>query len=190
MVQRCCRGVGGSSPPQRGALSHPCDRAPPTLTAMALPALIPPPSLPSQARCWWPWWWWCSSASLVLVVGGARAQPLAAGSHLVTRNRPVQASTPMLQCMFQLFQTFQRHVAIVSYGCCKSRSGHVASISEACCKHLFKMFYLFPDVCCNRFDLDVAYVFTHMLQQYIPKCFICSSLMLQQVFSCCKLQVF
>ena len=29
-----------------------------------------------------------------------------------------------------------------------------------------------------------------MLQQYVSKCFICFSLLLQQVFSCCKLQVF
>ena len=35
------------------------------------------------------------------------------------------------------------------------------------------MFYLFLDTCCNRFDLYVAYVFTHMLQQYFPKFFIC-----------------
>ena len=45
-------------------------------------------------------------------------------------------------------------------------------------------------LCCKRFYLDVAYVFTHMLQQYVPKYFICFSLLLQQVFSCCKLQVF
>ena len=53
---------------------------------------------------------------------------------------------------------------------------NVASVSEGCCKRLFKMFHLFLDVCCNRFDLDVAYVFTHMLQKYVPKCFICFSL--------------
>ena len=32
--------------------------------------------------------------------------------------------------------------------------------------------------------------FSHMLQQYVPKYFICFSLLLQQVFSCCKLQEF
>jgi hypothetical protein len=119
---------------------------------------------------------WCSCA--------------AAGSHPVGRNRPAQASL-LLSCkyMFQLFQTFQRHIAIVSYGCCKSRSRDVASVSEACCQRLFKLFHLFLDVCCRRFDLDVAYVFTHILQQYVPKCFICFSLLLQ-VFSYCKLQVF
>ena len=55
---------------------------------------------------------------------------------------------------------------------------NVASVSEGCCKRLFKMFHLFLDVCCNRFDLDVAYVFKDMLQQYVPKCFICFSLLL------------
>ena len=88
------------------------------------------------------------------------------------------------------------YVTIVSNGCCKSRLGDVAhvayviSVSEASCKCLFKIFHLFPDVCCKRFNLDVAYVFTHMLQQYVPKCFICFSLLLQQVFSCYNLQVF
>ena len=60
------------------------------------------------------------------------------------------------------------YVAIISFGCYKSRLddvahvAYVAIVSEACCKRLFKMFHLFPDVCCKRFDLDVAYVFTHM----------------------------
>jgi hypothetical protein len=56
-------------------------------------------------------------------------------------------------------------------------------------KGLFELFHLFLDICCKRFDLDVAYVFTHMLQQCVSKCFIYFSLLLQQVFSCCKLQV-
>ena len=79
------------------------------------------------------------------------------------------------------------YVAIVLNGCRKSRSedvahvAYVASVSEAHCKRLFKMFHLFPYVCCKRFDLDVAYVFTHMLQQYVPKCFIVVS-----VFCCSK----
>jgi hypothetical protein len=34
----------------------------------------------------------------------------------------------------------------------------------------------FPDVCCKRFDLDVAYIFTHMLQQRVLKYFICFNL--------------
>jgi len=43
------------------------------------------------------------------------------------------------------------------------------------------MFHLFLDICCKRFDLDVVYVFTHILQQYVPKCFIVVS-----VFCCSK----
>jgi hypothetical protein len=34
---------------------------------------------------------------------------------------------------------------------------HVASVCSKC-------FIYFPDVCCNRFYLDIAYVFTYMLQ--------------------------
>jgi hypothetical protein len=78
--------------------------------------------------------------------GGARASPLAAGSHPDGRNRSAQASLA-LYCkhMFQVFQKFQRHVAFVSYKCCKSRSGmlhmlhmlqvfqrHVVSVSSKC----------------------------------------------------------
>jgi hypothetical protein len=43
--------------------------------------------------------------------------------------------------MFQVFQTFQKYVATVSHGCCKSRSGdvaHVASVSEVF--HLFQTY--------------------------------------------------
>jgi hypothetical protein len=82
--------------------------------------------------------------------------------------------------MFQLCQIFQKNVAIVSYGCCKSRSvdvSHVAnaaSVLEAYCKCLLKLFHLFLDICCKRFDLDVAFVFTHMkcFQVFFCKCFI------------------
>jgi hypothetical protein len=74
----------------------------------------------------------------------------------------------MLHMLHTMLQVFQRHVASV---CSKS-------------------FICFPDVCCKHFDLNVAFVFTYMLQQYTPKYFICFSLLLQQVFSCCKLQVF
>jgi hypothetical protein len=78
------------------------------------------------------------------------------------------------KCTFKLFQTFYRHVAIVLYGCCKSKSedvalvAYVTSVSEASCKRLFKLFHLFLDVCCKYFDLDVACVFTYM------KCFFAS----------------
>ena len=55
----------------------------------------------------------------------------------------------------------------------------VSSVLEAYCKHLFKIFHLFTDVCFNRIYLDVAYVFTHMLQQYVPNVSAVFSLMLQ-----------
>jgi hypothetical protein len=45
------------------------------------------------------------------------------------------------QGMLHMLQVFQRQVVNV----------------------YFKLFHLFPDVCCKHFDLDVAYVFTHML---------------------------
>ena len=41
---------------------------------------------------------------------------------------------------------------------------YVASVSEACCKNLFKMFHLFPDVCCNCFLSRRCICFTQMLQ--------------------------
>ena len=61
--------------------------------------------------------------------------------------------------------------------------------SETCCKCLFKMFHPFPNVCCNRFLFGCCICITHVLQKYVPKCFSCFSLMLQQVVSCCKLLV-
>ena len=75
VARRCCRGVGGSPLPRRGALptpggalSHPDDRAPPTLAAMAL--LIPIPHRRRRAK------------PVTSGVGGsgARAPPLATGS--------------------------------------------------------------------------------------------------------------
>jgi hypothetical protein len=27
----------------------------------------------------------------------------------------------------------------------------VVNVSDACCKRLFKIFYMFPDICCNHF---------------------------------------
>jgi hypothetical protein len=98
--------------------------------------------------------------------------------------------SPTLHMYVSSVSNVQMYVVIISSWCCKSRSGdiahvaYVASVSDSCCKRLLKLFHLFSDVCCKRFDLDVAYVFTHMLQQYAPKYFIYFSLMLQKVFSC------
>jgi hypothetical protein len=153
---RCCRGVGNSPPLQcdaiptpGGVLSHLGDRALPTPMVMAL--LAPHPTVAGG--------------------GGARAPPLAVGSDPDGRNRSAPASPSLrCKCIFQVFQSFQRYVAVVSDGCNKSRSGdvahvvYVASVLEVCCRRLFNIFHLFLDVCCNNFYLDVVYVFTHMLQ--------------------------
>jgi hypothetical protein len=55
------------------------------------------------------------------------------------------------KCMFEVFQMFQRYVASVSYGCCKSRS--------ECC------------IYCKVFHMYVASVYS--------KCFICFRCILQ-----------
>ena len=118
-------------------------------------------------------WCWCW---VVLV----RSRSPSAPTPSVGISQPRPLSPYVCKCMFQLFQMFQRHVAIVSYGCCKSRLGtlHMLQVFQRHVARLFKLFHLLPDVYCKRFDLDVAYVFTHMLQQYVPKCFNCFSLLL------------
>jgi hypothetical protein len=132
-------------------------------------------------------------APLVLDASGAHAPPLAVGSHSDGQNWPAQAlplpyvANICFKCLRRfrdIFQLFHMDVA-------KSRSGdveYVASVSETCHKSLFKMFHLF--------QLYVAIILIwmlHMFHTYVTivysKCFICSSLPLQQVFSC-KLQVF
>jgi hypothetical protein len=60
-----------------------------------------------------------------------------------------------------MLQSF--HIDVVKVDGDVAHVAYVASVSEACCRHLFKLFHLFPDVCCKCFDLDVAYVFTHIL---------------------------
>ena len=78
--------------------------------------------------------------------------------------------------VFQVFQAFQMHVAFVSYGCCKSRSGdvahvvYVAIICFECFRCIFHlclsglMLQLCLSGCCicfthtlHAFYLDVAY---------------------------------
>jgi hypothetical protein len=81
-------------------------------------------------------------------------------------------------CFHMDVSKVDRNVAHVAY---------VTSVSDECCKRLFKMFYLF--------QLYVArsrcfICFTHMLQKYVPNISSVFSLMLQQLFSYCKLQVF
>ena len=44
---------------------------------------------------------------------------------------------------------------------------HVAMVVHVCCKLLFLMFHLFfSNICCTCVYLDVAYVFTHMMQVF------------------------
>ena len=72
----------------------------------------------------------------------------------------LKALVSMFKRIFQVFQMFQRYVTSVSYGCCKSTSGCCI-----CCKCFTGMLQTFvqsvssvSNVCCKRFDLDVAYV--------------------------------
>ena len=74
--------------------------------------------------------------------------------------------------MFQVFQTFQRYVAIASYECCKRRWG--------CCKCFRGMLRVFqrfvqnissvPDVRCKCSDLDVTYI-SHICCNYMFQVF-------------------
>jgi hypothetical protein len=56
---------------------------------------------------------------------------------------------------------FQRYVASVLDGYCKSRSGYCICCND--CTHILQAYVLnalfFPDVCCKCVYLDVAYVF-------------------------------
>jgi hypothetical protein len=87
---------------------------------------------------------------------GARVLPLAASSHPDGQNRPAQAS-PSLCCKC-MYQVFQRYVAIVSYGCCKSRSDTCFKCFRDMTQAFIQNISSIPDVCCKRFDLDAAYV--------------------------------
>jgi hypothetical protein len=76
------------------------------------------------------------------------------------------------------------HVARVSFKCFKCFRGmlqvfytdiakvdrdvaHVVMVIHVCCKLLFSRFHLFfSDECCKCVYLDIAYVFTHMMQMF------------------------
>jgi hypothetical protein len=126
-----------------------------------------------------------------LAGGGARVRrwcSCAAASH---RLRPdgwnllAQASSPLCcRCMFQVFQLFQRYVAVVSYGYCKSRSGMLYILQ--CCKCFRGMLQVFvqnvssiADICCKRFLSECL----HMFHTYVATiCSICFR-------RCCKCSV-
>jgi hypothetical protein len=66
----------------------------------------------------------------------------------------VMAVHVCFKCMFQMFHLFQTYVAIVLFGCCKSRSGyciymHVTSIC-------FQVFSGVSYICLQVFHLDVT----------------------------------
>jgi hypothetical protein len=90
--------------------------------------------------------------------------------------------------MFHLFQNV----------CCKRFDLNVAYVSQMCCNNMFQMFYLFQSFIAASgfmlqvqvFYMDVAYVFTHMLQAYVPDVSLVSVVCCIQVFhvarvSCC-----
>jgi hypothetical protein len=80
----------------------------------------------------------------------------------------------MLQVLHINVASVNRDVAHVAY---------VASVSDEYCKFVL-------DVRCKRFFyLDVALFHTYVAR-VCSKYFICSNLILQQVFSCYKLQIF
>jgi hypothetical protein len=64
---------------------------------------------------------------------------------------------------------FQRYVANVSYGCCKSRS-RCCTYCNGCARMLQALILnissVFSDVCCKCVYLDVTYIFTHMMQVF------------------------
>jgi hypothetical protein len=85
---------------------------------------------------------------------------------------------------------FQRYIANVSYGCCKSGSGCCICCDGCTCMlqaFVLNVFICFLDVCCKCVHLDVAYIL-HIR----CKCFICILCMFVMFFKCFQvfLQVF
>jgi hypothetical protein len=69
---------------------------------------------------------------------------------------------------------------------------YVVMVVHVCCKLMFSMFHIFfSDVCCKCVYLDVAYVFTHMLQvfyldvAYVYNSFKCFSGFFSSVLDAC-----
>jgi hypothetical protein len=95
-------------------------------------------------------------------------------------------SAPFLRCwkrMFQVFQMLQRHVASVSYVCCKSKSGCCICHNGCTCMlqtYVSNVSYIFSDACCicfthifQVFYLDIVYVLQWFLNVFrcFCKCF-------------------
>jgi hypothetical protein len=67
-----------------------------------------------------------------------------------------------LKCFRDMLQVVYKKVVKVD-----PDVAHVAIVAHVCCKLLLSMFHLFLfDVCCKCVYLDVAYVFTHMMQVF------------------------
>ena len=66
-------------------------------------------------------------------------------------------------CFRGMLQVFQMDVVKIDWAV-----AYVAIVVHACFKLLFSILHLFFDVCCKCGYLDVAYVFTHMLQVFYP----------------------
>jgi hypothetical protein len=67
------------------------------------------------------------------------------------------AESTCCKCTFWMFQMFHRYVAIISYGCCKSRLRCCICCNSCTCM-LQAFVPVFSDVCCKCVYLDVAYV--------------------------------
>jgi hypothetical protein len=109
---------------------------------------------------------------------GHHVRPITGGSHSPTtggsrglHSRPSAAILHHHDCTTRsrcavlhppgCYVLLKAHVASVSDGCCKSRSGYCicCKVVHVCCKGLLPMFHLcFPDTCCKCVYLDVAYV--------------------------------
>ena len=84
--------------------------------------------------------------------------------------------------MFQVFHMFYKHVASVSYGYCKSRSGCCICCNGCTCMlHMSipKVSSVSLDVCCKCVYLDVAYI-SHICCKY----FILMLCMFAMIFKC------
>jgi hypothetical protein len=149
---------------------------PPSLLSTA-----PPPSHDLLQRVRFCWCWCCCCrrarphrlvgplppARVGMVVPVRRCSPPALTPPTAGIDRP--RPPPCCRCMFQVFQMFHRYVASVSYGCCKSRSG-CCIYCNGCTRMLqapiLNVSSIFFDVCCKCVYLDVAYVFTYMMQVF------------------------
>jgi hypothetical protein len=95
------------------------------------------------------------------VASGELFMPTSLHSH--KQQRRCYAESVCCKRMFQVFQMFQRYVASVLYGCCKSRSEYCI----LCCNDYTRMLQAYvPNVSSGFFLTYVASVFIWMLQMF------------------------